>query len=215
MKLLLILLCSFLLSCSSTVVTKDEMLPAVKIQPTEVAKLISKNNQISKKDIVSLLDKSSIIRRDSGEQVDEKFVRSCLKKSLNRYILFQCKDLLFDLEIKILGDKRNYILIVQNGASVENRYLFKKELSGDFSAPDNNLESIVSYELISKLIKDKLKLDFSVKALKMSAQSYFRLELVPDSEEIYLLSGDLYPEDSHQRLTQIKFINGKFVLDNK
>lgn len=213
MKLLFIPLSIFILSCSSGANSKKQISPAIDFKGSKVARLTFKREQISKEDILNLLAESSIITRDSGEEVNKKFVRSCLKKSFDRYVLFQCNDLLFDIEVKILGDNRNHILVVQNGASVENRYLFKKDLDGEFSVPDNNLKKIVSYEVVSKLIKEELNLDYSIEKLRMSAQSYFRLELVSDSRDIYLLSGDLYPEESHQRLAKLKFINNKFRLD--
>ncbi|MDH5612122.1 MAG: hypothetical protein OEY66_06660 [Gammaproteobacteria bacterium] len=79
-------------------------------------------------DVTEVLIKNNIIFRDSGENATKEFLSSCIQsQSPTRHIL-ECDDVLFAHYIsyfEYVDDKSTIILITEDGASVENRWVFQ------------------------------------------------------------------------------------------
>jgi hypothetical protein len=82
-------------------------------------------------DVIGLLLKENIIVRDSGDEVTKEFLLSCLSSKNPSQFEIKCDDVLFTHHVSYFENRKgsNIALITEDGASVENRWVF--EVQGD------------------------------------------------------------------------------------
>ena len=105
-------------------------------------------------DILDVIIKKNIIGGDSGPEFTKGFLAGCIKKqSPTRYKL-ECDAVLFTHYISYfehVDDKSTIILITEDGASVENRWVFQFQ-GGEYIDIKNKVWPNITLKMISNLL---------------------------------------------------------------
>ena len=158
--------------------------------------------------IIKLLQEQKIIHRDSGKVITKQFLENCLKNKTKFHYKIDCSDVLFKHYISIFesNDKSQIILITQDGASVENRWLFlyKKDKYKDVK---NKLwPNITSQKISNLLIQTTGNAKYTKKYINSVAHSMYRTSYL-NQTSISILSG--IPDDSFGKKIGSIIWNGK------
>ncbi len=76
--------------------------------------------------IIRFILDGDLLIRDSGEPLSREFITDCMNKKSDRQFVIECDDILFKHYITFFKDvkSRKVILITEEGASVENRWVY-------------------------------------------------------------------------------------------
>ena len=157
----------------------------------------------------TLIHKNNIIGRDSGEAVTKSFLSACLKPQSERFIKIECSDVLFTYNISTFTDSTNsqIILITEDGASVENRYVISDK--GE-NITAKVWPSIPLNELSELLIKHTGQNRYAAKYIRQVAHSSYRI-IHLGAGKLNLVSG--IPDDWFgTKLGEIKWNGNKFIF---
>ncbi len=181
------------------------------------------NTAYAKKASHPLLDKthakiSKIIGfSDSGKPITKKYLEECINEKTSTYLKLSCNDLTFDhylVSFKAKNGGHIYFMI-EDGASVENRYLWK-------TLKDDNNEMLKQYwpkmddAKIAALINKKTgKKSITAEAISASAQSSYRTRLPKDGTNfISVYPGDFNGVGDIGEIAKIEWDGKAFVLKN-
>ena len=159
--------------------------------------------------LASLIYKNNIIVRDSGEVVTKSFILSCLKPQSNRLIKIECSDIVFTHNISTFTDSTNsqIILITEDGASVENRYVISDK--GE-NLTEKVWPIIPIDELSELLIKHTGQNKYTANFIRQVAHSSYRI-IHLRSGKLNLVSG--IPDDWFgTKLGEIEWNGNKFIF---
>lgn len=147
--------------------------------------------------VFHLIQKYKIFDRDSGKNVDVSFLQSCLKESSPTYAHFECDDLTFPhFASQFGGAKEKMVLIIEDGASVENRYLYK--VSGTAVTPLNFEEhlALTPSQIAHQTQKAFNESKYDEAYFQSSAHSSFRMQLPRNGETFIQLMSGVYDKAS-------------------
>lgn len=163
--------------------------------------------------VADILLKSGIIGRDSGGEVSSEFLYSCLSsREANLYVL-ECEDVLFPHYISYFskdGNEKRIVLIIQEGASVENRWVY------DVSGPRPNdikekVWPIISPEEISELmIRNTKNEKYTPRYIRSVAHSNYRTSYT--GKNILTISSGVPDESYGTKIGLIKWNGRKFIF---
>jgi hypothetical protein len=160
----------------------------------------SKSPEKAKKPIAAYIDEiaealiqDNFMNRDSGKKIDLSFLKSCIKEKTETYLQFYCNDLLYPYHVALLEGE--YIYIVADGVSVENRALFK--VSGKkIITLEDNLPKLLSYKKVVLLLNEKFpNLKMNESRLKAIAHSHYRTKVPTGGEPFVIYPGELGEEN--------------------
>ncbi len=167
------------------------------------------------KDVVEVLFEKNIIGRDSGKEVTKEFLSSCIKsQNLNRYKL-ECDDVLFVHFISFFetDDKIRIILITEDGASVENRWVFRVQGNKYVDVKITTWPEITDSEISKLLIQQTNNKKYSPSFVSSVAHSSYRVQHAV-SNLLKVLSG--IPDETYgTELGVIKWNGNKFIFTPK
>lgn len=153
-----------------------------------------------------------LLVRDSGKSVTKEFLKSCLAEKIENFFKFSCDDILWPYNVSLIG--KSHILIVADGASVENRMFY--EVSGDkLIAQDDQLDTLFTPERIIDLVKMKYpQANVSVEKLKMAAHSSFRTYLPKKINDSIIIKSGYYGlgDYGNKEIAKVKYVNGIIAL---
>ena len=161
--------------------------------------------------ILDILIKENIIGRDSGNIVTKEFLSGCTKsQNVTRYKI-ECNDVLFTHYISIFGQNNNkstVVLITEDGASVENRWVFQIQ-GNEYTDIKYNVWPVISKITISKLLIQKTgNTKYTPKYVRSVAHSSYRVQHASNNI-LHLLSG--IPDDTYgTKLGVIEWDGRKF-----
>ncbi len=161
--------------------------------------------------IIYLFQNEVIRGRDSGEPVTKEFVSNCLKQKRNNHYIIECNDLLFTHYLSIFTNSENHkvLLITQDGASVENRWVFLLK-ENDFIDIKRSSFPDISNSTISRLLINKTKNDKYTK-LFIDSVAHSSYRLIHNPSNIAIVSG--VPDDSFgTKLGTLDWVGNKFVF---
>ena len=156
---------------------------------------IGNASSLNKSAIIKIVQEQNIIYRDSGKPVTKQFLENCLKNKTQFHFQIDCTDILFKHDISIFkrNDESQIILITENGASVENRWLFLLE-KDKYKNIKNELWPNITSEIISKLlIQTTGDTKYTKQYINGVAHSMYRTSYL-NQTSISILSG--IPNDS-------------------
>ena len=130
---------------------------------------------------IDLLYSTKIIGRDSGEEVTRDFISSCIKTASSSHLILQCDDVLFTHYISFFerNDISEIVLITQDGASVENRWVFAehdgkyKDITG-YAWPEISRATVA--DLLRKVTGSE---KYSAEYVVSVAHSSYRVQYAP------------------------------------
>jgi hypothetical protein len=218
-------LCVLLFSCSKKVETEAPVVNAggsdvlksmgETVSPPEAKTVFLTGDQVNFKTLGPLfriLSEKVIQTRDSGEPVTPEYLKTCVTASTPTYVMLECHDLSFPHFASAFAGKKGeiFLLITEDGASVENRWVFK--VVGD------------QYEDVTKAawpVLDNKKLatlytkagfknpNYTAEGLHALAHSSYRI-LHPKNGENEVQMMEAYPEGPEEAKPVAKFIwNGE------
>jgi len=159
--------------------------------------------------LASLIHKNNIIGRDSGEAVTKRFLLTCLKPQSKRLIKIECSDVLFTHNISTFtgNDNSQIVLITEDGASVENRYVLSEQ-GENITA---NVWPIIPLSELSKLlIKHTGQNKYTAKYIRQVAHSSYRI-IHLGAGKLNLVSG--IPDNWFgTKIGEIKWNGNKFIF---
>ena len=148
------------------------------------------------KEIIAIL-KREIPIRDSGKETSEEFFENCVKQKTQILIEIYCEDVVSPSYISLLEGNPKYIYYIHDGASVENRDLFKIVDGKITKTEDPFLKLLTSEKIVALTNKRFPNLDLTTEKLDMSAHSHYRTRLPRKrGEPITILSGE-HGDDIH------------------
>ena len=146
--------------------------------------------------------KSGIMSRDSGKKIDLPFVKNCVKEQTETYLQFDCDDLLWPHHAVLLEGA--FIYLLEDGASVENRALFKVT-NGKLIQKTDNLPNLLTPQKVTSLLNNRFpNLKMTESRLKKIAHSHYRTRLPKGSEQSFLIfPGELGKENEKLHMVPI------------
>jgi len=158
---------------------------------------------------------SNLMSRDSGAEVTAEFINDCVKERLATYIEFFCDDLHFPFFAKFFkGQASDYIYLVEEGFSVENRAFFRINGETVIKKADP-ISALITHEQVARWLNRKFLTEkYTAKKLEQIAHSHYRT-LLPkvDGEPVTILSGELAnPEHAYKPIGQIRWNGHQFEL---
>ena len=164
------------------------------------------------KDVVEVLFEKNIIGRDSGKEVTKEFLSSCIKsQNTNRYKI-ECDDVLFVHFISFFetNDKTKIILITEDGASVENRWVFRIQENKYIDIKNKTWPNITDAELSKLLIQQTGNKKYTPAFVSSVAHSSYRV-LHTERNILKVHSG--IPDDTYgTELGVIKWDGNQFIF---
>ena len=130
---------------------------------------------------IDLLYSAKIIGRDSGEEVSRDFIGGCIKAVSSSHLILQCDDVLFTHYISFYerSGKSEIVLVTEDGASVENRWVFAGH-SGEFKDITSYAWPKISKTTIGKLLREKTGDEkYSEEYVASVAHSSYRVQYSP------------------------------------
>ena len=114
------------------------------------------SESIHKEIIINIILNNNIIVRDSGEQLSREFLIQCVHAKGNNQFVIDCNDIVFKHYITFFKDYKNrkVILITEDGASVENRWVFVEDNNKLFHISET-LWPEINLTTLSKLLINK------------------------------------------------------------
>jgi hypothetical protein len=111
---------------------------------------------INKEIIIKIILNNKIITRDSGAPLSREFLIQCIHAKGNSQFVIDCDDIVFEHYITFFKDYKNrkVILITEDGASVENRWVFVEDKNNHFHITET-LWPEISLITLSKLLINK------------------------------------------------------------
>lgn len=161
--------------------------------------------------VLDIIIKENIIGTDSGREVTEEFLTRCTEPENPSHFIIKCDDVLFNHYISLYAhrDKKSkVVLISEDGASVENRYIFQFE-GKKYSDIKRNVWPVISDKEIGQLLaQDTDDRKYTEKYVRSVAHSSYRLKYT-SSNKIEVLSG--IPDKTYgTKLGEIKWDGKKF-----
>jgi len=108
-------------------------------------------------EILKLLLEKQIIYRDSGQVVTREFLMSCLEAKSHIQYRLKCEDVLFTHHISYFTPTTNnskIVLITQDGASVENRWVFEVK-GNEYTDIKKHVWPVITSKTIGELLMAK------------------------------------------------------------
>ena len=181
-----------------------------------LALLLSCQQKNQSIDPLEPLLKNNIISRDSGKKVTKEFLSSCLRSQSKFLYTIACDDVLFKHHISFYTRNQDGLpvtLIIEDGASVENRWVFMLQ-AGEYKDIEHNTWPNISEKTIAELLVEKTgNAKYTEEYVSSVAHSSYRVTHAA-TEVLDVYSG--IPDDSWKtKLGQILW-NGKefeFVPD--
>lgn len=161
--------------------------------------------------ILEILLKENLVGRDSGNLVTKEFLLECSKsQNTSRYKL-ECADLLFTHSISIFkqnDNKSSVVLIIEDGISVENRWVFQVQGS-KYTDVKNSVWPVITDQVISKLLLQQTgNTKYTANYVTGVAHSSYRVQH-SSTNDLQLLSG--IPDESYgTKLGIIEWDGDKF-----
>ncbi len=215
-KLLLVFVLITIFSCdNSNIIKKNLNADGVDKTKTLTEKKVKLQSNKIPMELLLGIFKSGFIERDSGKEINISFLDGCLKEQTGAFYLFSCNDLTFDIQAVRLSKIDPTYYLIENGASVENRLLFK--VSDEVvQILENKLEKIFTEKKMAELINKKFSIDsYTEGYIKSVAHSHFR-SVLPKKEggNIVITSGELkYGTDhGYKPLAEVAWKGGEFQL---
>lgn len=166
--------------------------------------------------IINFILDNNFLFRDSGAPLSRKFVTECLRKKSDQQFVIECDDIVFKHYITFFRDIKNrkVILITEDGASVENRWVY---LADDDTLTDITKKlwpEIKSKTISAALIKKTGDHKYTEDYINSVAHSSYRIKH-PDSRDanIEVFSG--IPDSSWGlKLGEIHWDGNRFIFQN-
>jgi hypothetical protein len=148
-------------------------------------------------DVSNVLLKQNIVFRDSGKGVTEIFLKGCLARESQKYYVLSCDDILFKYHISFFernSDKSVLILITEDGASVENRWVFQVK-DGEYVDIKSKVWPNISKETISQLLVQQTgNIKYTTTYVSSVAHSSYRVSYTSTKS---LIVGSGIPDQSY------------------
>jgi hypothetical protein len=164
------------------------------------------------KPILNALLGFRLLTRDSGKEVTEEFLSECVREHTDSYFKIECGDVLWAYNTAFIGDQ--HIMIVADGASVENRIFYK--LNGDeVTKVDDKFNEMFTVEKIVELVKKKFDgADVSVESLSRAAHSKYRTTLPKKSNQPITIRSGYYGlgEFGNKEIAKLAIRNGELTI---
>jgi hypothetical protein len=163
------------------------------------------------KDVLTIL-KKGLWGSIPDKELNKEHLGTCVKQKTPIYIEVFCENFNWPYYFGLLEGDPKHIYFIPEGASVENRYLYKIT-DGKITLVEDTLRKILTLEKIAELLnKNFPEKKFTIEKLEMSAQSSYHTRLPKKKgEDIVILSGDQgyeYPEYSFKPIAKARW-NGK------
>ena len=142
--------------------------------------------------IVNSIYASGILHRDSGQDVSEEFIANCTRGAGPKLFVLECDDIIFKHNIGVYESKGNddeyVMLIIIDGASVENRIVFKVAGETLLDITSTAWPKINDIEISQDLVDASKNSKYSKTYIEQAAHSSYRTKLFPGNR-IELSSG--------------------------
>ena len=142
---------------------------------------------IPRDEVLTLLATSESIGivRDSGQPVTQKFLEDCSTATGPTHLKLDCPDLTSVFEVTQLGSEGHptALLVTQDGASVENRWLFVRQSNGFVDVTATAWPQIPVEIISERMIATTRDPIYTVKYLRQSAHSLYRVRHPPRSTD--------------------------------
>ena len=148
-------------------------------------------------DIIEVLLEKNIIVRDSGQEVTKDFLYGCIKQQNPARYKLECDDVLFTHYISSFqrsDDNSMIILITQDGASVENRWVFAIRVSEYIDIKNQVWPNITDAMISNLLIQQTGNKKYTSNYVRSVAHSSYRV-LHTRSNVLIVRSG--IPDESY------------------
>ena len=123
--------------------------------------------------IIKFILNNNFLFRDSGEPLSRDFVINCIDAKDDQQFVIECDDILFKHYITFFKDTKNrkVILITEDGASVENRWVYIVEKSTPIDVTKKLWPEIKSQTLSDILINKTMDQKYTEEYINSVAHS--------------------------------------------
>jgi hypothetical protein len=171
----------------------------------------SNANDVQMDYIAELILKTKIAGRDSGEELNKSYLLTCLTFQSPEQFKLKCDDIISIYYISLYEkyNKDKVILIISDGASVENRYAFTEDSNGYKNIADEIWPLITRSQLSSLLITQTGQSKYTEQYILQVAHSSYRI--IHSANGLVVVSGipDLW---EGTKLGLINWNGDKFIF---
>ena len=159
-------------------------------------------------DILEVLIQKKIIRSDSGEEVNKGFLIDCMEKLSSSSYKVECIDVIFVHSISYFekNNKTKIILIIEDGASVENRWVYLVQGNKYVSVKNQVWPKITDSEVSRLLIKHTGNKKYTHSYIRSVAHSNYRVKHT-NSNILKVSSG--IPDENYGTVLGVLLWNGQ------
>ncbi len=164
-------------------------------------------------DTLDVIFESNVVDRDSGEDVTRAFLSTCLSKERPTRYRLECDDVLFVYHISYFkrnSDQSIFVLITEDGASVENRWVFEIQKDKYVDVTEDIWPEMTADQMSQLLIQETGNKTYTAGYIRSVAHSSYRVSYGSD-ETMSVISG--IPDASYGvQLGRISWNGHEFVF---
>ncbi len=164
-------------------------------------------------DVIDLIVHKEIIARDSGQQVSRGFLQSCIKQvDIARYII-ECDDVLFVHHISLFERsdiKSTIVLITEDGASVENRWIFENKKGKYVDVKEDLWPEITDQMVSDQLVRVTGDKRYTAEYVNRVAHSPYRTQ--HSSANTLIIRSGIPDKSNGVKLGEVEWTGTRFIF---